>query len=103
MDKQAIMDRRDTKRPLESSKGQNHGWQQYLDSSCWQCPDAPINPAVELQVINNTGAHHWLKFAAGKNGEFYCRYCFIIRRFKKHLDGGSAISRTNELVGSWKN
>lgn len=59
----------------------NKSWQSYLDGNSWRCPDAPINPAILLQVQHNTGAHHWLEFHNGKRGEFYCRYCFEIRKF----------------------
>jgi len=63
-------------------------YQCYLAGNSWRCPDAPINPEIPLQVQHNTGAHHWLPFRAGKANEFYCLYCFEIRKFKIHWDGG---------------
>ena len=59
-----------------------NSYQQYLLGNSWHCTDAVINPAIPLQVSHNTGAHHWLEFKAGKPREFYCRYCFEIRKFK---------------------
>lgn len=64
-------------------------YQQYLLGNSWHCPDAPINPAIALQVQHDTGAHHWLELNAEKPGKFYCKYCFEIRRFKMNwTDGG---------------
>jgi hypothetical protein len=63
----------------------NNDYQNYLLGNSWRCPDAPINPAIPLQVLHNTGSHHWLKFRDGKPGEFYCKYCFEIRKFKLSL------------------
>ena len=59
----------------------NMDYEKYLLSKSWRCPDAPLNPAIELQVRYNTGSHYWKEFKAGKPGEFYCRYCFEVRKF----------------------
>jgi len=64
-----------------------NGYQQYLLGNSWRCPDATINPAIPLQVLHNTGTHRWLEFKAGKPGEFYCRYCFEIRKFQLYWNG----------------
>ena len=63
-------------------------YQQYLIGDSWRCPDAPINPDFPLQVLYNTGSHHWIEFKAGKSGEFYCRYCFELRKFNLDWNGG---------------
>ena len=65
-----------------TKRGRHNGYQQYLVGNSWRCPDAVINTEFELQVQHNTGAHYWLEFKDGKSGEFYCRYCFEIRKFK---------------------
>ena len=57
-------------------------YQHYLKSGIWKCPDAPINSDIPLQVAENSGAHYWLEFRGGKPNEFYCRYCYEIRKFK---------------------
>jgi len=65
-------------------------YQKYLLGNSWRCPDAPLNPAIPLQVRYDTGAHHWLEFKAGKPGEFYCRHCFEIRKFDLYGRNGHA-------------
>lgn len=57
-------------------------YKSYLNGDSWCCPDAPINKDLLLQVERNTGAHHWIELKTGEPGEFYCRYCYIMRRFR---------------------
>ena len=64
-------------KPLNDDSCQN-----YLNSGSWKCPDAPINVNIPLQVASGSGAHYWLEFRGGQPGEFYCRYCYEVRKFK---------------------
>lgn len=51
--------------------------EEYLASDVWRCLGAPINLDIPLQVINNTGAHHWIEI---KSGLWYCKYCCDARK-----------------------
>lgn len=61
-------------------------YQEYLDSDIWKCVDAPVNPDILLQLVNNTGAHYWVELQPNPNGTFHtgifiCRYCHSCRKF----------------------
>ena len=57
-------------------------YKDYLASDVWKCPMAPINPDIELQVANNTGAHYWWELRVGKlRGRFCCAYCYDVKEF----------------------
>ncbi|KKN74212.1 hypothetical protein LCGC14_0392980 [marine sediment metagenome] len=53
----------------------------YLESDVWKCPDAPINPAISLQVSSGTGAHYWKGLSQFVHivGYFRCIHCKEIR------------------------
>ena len=57
-------------------------YDEYLKSDVWKCPKAPINPDIELQVANKTGAHHWIPLQ-GKlsEGTLCCIHCYDVRVF----------------------
>ena len=61
------------------------GHKKYLESNSWRCPDAPIDPTVELQAINNTGAHHWIHLDGtpkiAESRHFQCKYCRDVKKF----------------------
>ena len=59
----------------------NAKYNRYLESRIWACPDAPINPEIELQVRHQTGAHYWKQLHSGGVRDFYCKYCFTIKHF----------------------
>ena len=52
----------------------------YVASGIWKCPEAPIDPAVALQVKEQSGAHYWVGLPEGT--DFYCKYCLAIKVFK---------------------
>ena len=57
----------------------------YEASDVWRCPDAPIQPHIELQVKNGTGAHYWVQDSLTEkmigNDYFQCRYCGDVRKY----------------------
>ena len=70
------------RKAIDKPKSQDYRLLKYLEGNSWHCPDAPINQDLPLQVERNTGAHHWIEFKDGEPGEFYCRHCFRIRKFR---------------------
>lgn len=62
-------------------------YQRYLSGSSWCCPDAPIDPAIPLQVERGMGAHHWVELTGlnPNSGDFYCLYCHTVRKFRTIL------------------
>jgi len=75
-------------------------YEEYLASDVWKCPKAPVNKDIPLQVLNNTGAHHWKEILWTKDGWrhtglWYCKYCSDARKYPKEFRHTQAIVRLN--------
>lgn len=57
----------------------------YERSDVWRCPKAPINPDIELQALNQTGAHYWRQMdqteKLREGGYYRCCYCGDVKKF----------------------
>lgn len=73
----------------------------YVESGSWKCPDAPINPDIPLQVKGNCGAHYWVPFHGGGLEDFYCKYCYTMRKFIVDWKKIEALVAETMNVVSW--